>query len=188
MKYNEICEAADTECFSNVKDKKVERRCAASADTCTDANSATCKKCKGANCNTGIFPDGRKQCYQCNGTDCADVTSHSDWLKVCLNFVETDECYMFADDSQAVTRGCKSDDGTKCSDATKAECELCSETKCNDKTYDTKFTCIACRSDEEQNCWNNADKLTGKPCRTTESSKEDGCFHGIWSKYFGKSL
>ncbi|XP_005187592.1 protein psiQ [Musca domestica] len=265
VKYNEICESSTTQCFVQVKDKKVERRCATADDSCN--NDTTCKKTDGSISNAGYFPTKRIHCYQCAQTDCSDVSVSAVPKKPCRNYVDNDECYMTAESATAVTRGCKSDDNAKCgtgggeqgcvtcqtdncnnstyerqqklkciqcqgtdcykeqaaaeakdcekkilySDkeacftlvadgdiqrsclhndaATKEKCEkagdackVCSnEDGCNRSAESSNFQCIVCRSDENKDCWNDASKVSGKKCRTGESSPEEGCFHGIWN-------
>ncbi|XP_073826137.1 uncharacterized protein isoform X2 [Musca autumnalis] len=263
-KYNDICDAYDTQCFVNVKDKKVERRCAGADDQCS--NETTCKKSTGFNSNAGYFPTKRVHCYQCAVNDCSDVSSNNVPSKPCLNYVDNDECYMTAESATAVTRGCKSDDSSKCSSGTEQGCLTCNTDNCNNALYEkqqklkciqcqgsdcfkeqpateakdcekkilysdteacytllanssiqrnclhndaaikeecekagesckvcsnedgcnrsaesSNFTCIVCRSDENKDCWNDASKVTGKTCRTADSSPEEGCFHGIWN-------
>lgn len=267
IKYNAICNSAETQCFMNVKDKKVERRCAAEGDTC-DSSSTTCKLCTGVNCNTGIFPANRRQCFQCAKTNCDAAGSNKDNAKPCLNYVAEDKCYATGTSADDMTRGCQSDVEPKPCEESDEACSTCGQDSCNSLTYkrdakmscvkcntqsaadcaderdvskaeackeqllynqtescytltkgsavqrgclyddgkddchdnkscvicsdkngcnsqkvDIEFTCIVCRSDLDENCWNNADKQTGKTCRTHNSSETEGCFNGIWSKF-----
>ncbi|XP_061397345.1 uncharacterized protein LOC133333026 [Musca vetustissima] len=133
-KYNDICPAADTQCFVNVKDKKVERRCAAADDSCS--SDTICKKTTGSLSNAGLFPSKRIHCYQCAVNGCSDVTANSVASKPCRNYIDNDVCYMTAESATSVTRGCKSDDTSKCSSGSEQGCVTCSTDNCNNALYE----------------------------------------------------
>ncbi|XP_059221417.1 protein psiQ [Stomoxys calcitrans] len=165
IKYNSICDSSTTECFAQVKDKKVERRCAAAQDTC-DATSTTCKKSAAALSNQGFFPAKRIQCYQCSGSECSDPSTATILAKPCANYVDNDQCYMTAESAAAVVRGCKSDDGTKCSDdaGDKSNCFTCSADSCNNSAYEKiqKLKCIQCEGDD---CYKEQQASDAKDCK-----------------------
>ncbi|KAM7352834.1 uncharacterized protein ACRADG_005199 [Cochliomyia hominivorax] len=269
MQYSEICSDGITECLLKVDDNKlIVRGCNTGKISCSD--NTTCKTCKGTNCNTGIFPDKRINCYQCSGSSCLDTTNLTS--KPCLKYVSNDKCYTLGKSETEMIRGCQSDgDNNQCS-TTNDSCLFCSADNCNNLKYkydqklkchhcesndptndcfkeqtgkefkncekqilydaepycysrvddsgaikrgclhdDDKvtidnckdnddvcikcnnadgcnskamsheFTCIVCRSDLDQQCFNDADKIAGKECRTSPSSPQEGCFHGIWN-------
>uniref|UniRef100_A0A1L8E6H3 Putative secreted protein n=1 Tax=Haematobia irritans TaxID=7368 RepID=A0A1L8E6H3_HAEIR len=146
-KYNDICATSATECFVNVKDKKVERRCASDSDSC-DASSSTCRKTSGAISNTGIFPSSRIHCYQCSESGCSDITTSNVKSQPCQNYDVDDQCYMLAESDTKIERGCKSDSGSKCSGSTEdsKDCYSCKTDNCNNSTYkkNQKLKCIQC--------------------------------------------
>lgn len=272
LKYNEICDDGVNSCLMKVDNKLVVRGCNKGNTDC-GSDDTTCKTCKEVNCNTGIFPTKRINCYQCSGSSCLDIATNTELTKPCLNYVADDKCYTLGKSETDMIRGCQSDTkDNQCSSSTTQGCLFCSADNCNnlkykydqklkchrctssdpandcfkeqtgkesqncekqllytDKEYcyarldngkiergclsdndkvtlencaddevctkcnnadgcnskamESKFTCIVCRSDINENCRDNADKFEGKPCRTAESSPADGCFTGIWSKY-----
>ncbi|XP_065357857.1 prestalk protein [Calliphora vicina] len=272
LKYNQICAEGVKKCIKKVANKLVVRSCASDSDItqCTDAN--TCETCDSVNCNTGIFPTKRINCYQCTGSSCTDVATNSLVSKPCPNYEDKDQCYTKGKSETDMTRGCKSDtkdnqctatgegcvfcssdncnnlkykydqvlkchqcssnDATNdcfkqqtgqefkncekqilysdteycytqltsdtinrgclhdnadltldnCKDGDSATCNKCNNANgCNSKAQTIEFTCIVCRSDLNEKCWDDADTLTGQKCRTSTSSAAEGCFHGIWN-------
>uniref|UniRef100_A0A1L8EIA9 DUF753 domain-containing protein n=1 Tax=Haematobia irritans TaxID=7368 RepID=A0A1L8EIA9_HAEIR len=164
-KYNDICATSATECFVNVKDKKVERRCASDSDSC-DASSSTCRKTSGAISNTGIFPSSRIHCYQCSESGCSDITTSNVKSQPCQNYDVDDQCYMLAESDTKIERGCKSDSGSKCSGSTEdsKDCYSCKTDNCNNSTYkkNQKLKCIQC---EGSDCFKEQQASEAKDCK-----------------------
>ncbi|XP_061388474.1 protein psiQ-like [Musca vetustissima] len=173
-KYNDICTAADTQCFVNVKDKKVERRCAAADDSCS--SDTTCKKTTGSLSNAGLFPSKRIHCYQCAVNGCSDVTANSVASKPCRNYIDNDVCYMTAESATSVTRGCKSDDTSKCSSGSEQGCVTCSTDNCNNALYERqqKLKCIQCQGSD---CFKEQPTSEAKDCeKKILYSDKEACY------------
>lgn len=194
LKYNQICEAGITKCIVKVDNKLTVRSCASESDVskCADAN--TCKTCDSINCNTGIFPQKRINCYQCNGTTCTDVATNSVSSKPCLIYEEKDECYTKAESEVDMSRGCKSDSkDNKCSTGAEG-CAFCATDNCNSFKYkrDQERKCYQCKGDSTSTeCFNQQTGTDYKNCEKqilynateycyTKSDGDDiarGCLH-----------
>ncbi|XP_013108814.2 uncharacterized protein LOC106088064 [Stomoxys calcitrans] len=189
-KYNEICESSATECFVNVKDKRVERRCATTEDKC-DATSKTCRKTPLGNSNFGIFPTRRLLCHQCAGAECVDVATINSEIKPCGNYVDDDKCYIFAESSTLMVRGCKSDDNSKCASGHEEGCFVCNTDYCNNSGYEKmqKLKCIQCEGptclrhyqpEEAKECKEKILYNGEEQCFTMTTTKSGAIRRGCW--------
>lgn len=188
---------ADDQCYSfGTSDTTMVRGCksddAGEKNPCSDDKKDGCSWCSSDNCNNLAYKyDQKLKCVQCSSatdkSSCvADQSSAVDLIKNCQKQIPYDaeaQCYTSAEKG-VVERGCLLDKYEKKEDCkTENGCTLCSDKDgCNSKEVKLDFTCIVCRSDENKLCWNDATKLSGSKCRTSPSSVEDGCFHGIFSK------
>lgn len=118
------------------------RACSDKKCASDDENCATCDKNK---CNSGIFPEDRQSCLQCDSLsvndDCAkgsNITS-----ELCRSYNKDDKCHLYVDENNMIHRGCSSDQGN-CTSETR--CEECVGEGCNKKPLyqEAARSCVTC--------------------------------------------
>ncbi|EDS44336.1 conserved hypothetical protein [Culex quinquefasciatus] len=117
---------------------------------CTSNLAGTCSsrpaqnvQCQHPDCNSVILPADRYECYQCQ--NCLQV-EQSD-RKPCLQYKDSESCYVQAVDELTVHRGCTSDVPEPC-----ANCLQCSdENGCNSMgpLQRNELSCVKCTSNTE---------------------------------------
>lgn len=110
-------------------------------------------------CNFKIFPEKRRRCFQCSGSDsCLNLKTEygSDMKpKVCNNYAKQDKCFIYTDGKQTISifekvfffnkfpfpgdqvhRGCMSDrsDARSLCKENKENCDKCKSNGCNNAT------------------------------------------------------
>ncbi|KAI8118652.1 hypothetical protein CVS40_9774 [Lucilia cuprina] len=157
---------------------------------CTDTAEG-CAFCSSDNCNYLKYKyDQVLKCHQCTGDDATNEcfkeqtsTEFKDCKKQLL-YNEAEYCYTQINGDK-IQRGCLHDNADltadKCTDSN--NCKKCNSANgCNNaKEEPPQFTCIVCRSDLNEKCWNDAKTMQGQKCRVRPSSAKEGCFHGIWN-------
>jgi hypothetical protein len=92
--------------------------------------------CTQSGCNNKIYPENRRQCYQCTNND--DICLDEPQSFSCLAFVLDDSCYTTFDGS-VITRGCSSDfpQNFNICDDQNLYCRICANDACNGEIDDT---------------------------------------------------
>lgn len=179
--FNELCTSATQVCLNKVNENgTVTRGC---SDTeCESGAGATCSSCKGDNCNAGIFPTDRRQCYQCTGETCDKVADTM--LQPCAIYEQDKQkCYSIGSDAKTMERGCTTDTGTKCAiDGTDSNCALCNDANgCNNSTYSSVLgSCIKCSNADT--CIPAQDKANAVACAASNYTQSiNQCYFKISS-------
>ncbi|XP_037051310.1 proprotein convertase subtilisin/kexin type 5-like isoform X1 [Bradysia coprophila] len=116
------------------------------------------EECADVNCNAAIFPPNRASCHQCAGSVCSvDLSSSTEFVDMCRNYVANDQCYAFVDSANQMRRGCASDDSpdrVACR-AANQQCVLCNSTSCNAQPAFTtgSLSCIQCSNTNVGCAW-----------------------------------
>lgn len=140
------------------------RKCSA------DCVENECEMCDGSDCNSAVFPNDRRQCYQCDSstTGCIAAELTPAQFTPCLKYTADENCYTVVE-GDVLYRGCESDEANKCTD--NASCEKCnSENGCNNIMGSSDVTCKSCT-----NCGTNAQ--ADKTC--TKDFGSESCAHSI---------
>lgn len=84
-------------CFRGVdEDGYTHRRCVTESEAKTHGFKPNrYKVCSEPNCNTKIYPEGRLECYQCEGDECNDLTNSSLKPAACAIYSNDNQCYTF---------------------------------------------------------------------------------------------
>lgn len=161
--YNALCTSATQVCKISLNGNGTLTRGCDNTE-CASGTDASCKSCKEDNCNAGIFPADRRQCYQCTGDACNTVTEAM--LQPCtINERENQKCYTIGSDAKTMQRGCTTDANTKCAiDTTDGNCSLCSDANgCNKRPYSSILgPCIKCSNGDT--CIPAQDKSKAENC------------------------
>ncbi|GAB0091248.1 proprotein convertase subtilisin/kexin type 5 [Sergentomyia squamirostris] len=107
--------------------------------------------CNQNHCNNNIYPIWRPNCHQCDdGEECNRDGREIDYfLRPCNIFWNTDQCYSFLRDRQAI-RGCTHDgDDNAAFCLGSDQCEICTTAGCNFRpaSRPAELTCVDCRDD-----------------------------------------
>uniref|UniRef100_A0A182QFR9 DUF753 domain-containing protein n=1 Tax=Anopheles farauti TaxID=69004 RepID=A0A182QFR9_9DIPT len=131
------CDQLEDECFTRVKDGKLERNCLAilpidEQETCRDEENDACFACSDSECNQ--YP--RIKCYSCSSLSdlsCSNPSESPDLTHTfCDKFRPNDFCYARIVD-QHVERGCEYDLGNEVKACEGHEmCFECQYSGCND--------------------------------------------------------
>lgn len=172
-----------TECYSRVlSDGATERGCLSNLyddefTSCLNGTSATCKSCKGNNCNSDIFPEDRLKCHICESTSDSNCEASPNSLATCPSYTSEDTC-VTAIRNDITYRGCSS--SLVCDATNPRKCVKCSGEGCNtvnlakkqDDNYgkwqDLPLTCLTCVDSE---C-NSAETTRSEVC---ELNNEQDC-------------
>lgn len=74
---------------------RTERGCTSEIPVIGDA---VADQCPDSDCNANIFPPNRISCHQCSGSQCSgDLTTTTEFVEMCQNFVANDQCFSFVD-------------------------------------------------------------------------------------------
>ncbi|XP_021702128.1 extracellular matrix protein A isoform X2 [Aedes aegypti] len=131
-------------------------------------NSEYCEICQGKQCNSGILPDTRTQCYVCEGSECVEPSA--ELLKACTRYREDDHCYTNVVNASWVQRDCWSSlENENCGDY----CQSCVVPGCNNQgvMQPNTLTCIKC---EDGEC---VGKVDGSKCTSPIMlGRQDWCY------------
>lgn len=138
-----------------VDEMKVVRGCSVRGNEC-NVESDTCQKCNESNCNKGIFPKNRLNCFQCDTVEnCKRDITENTFAKPCLNYVKDDKCYLYRDGSTSTKLGCQSDiENNPCTkDTANGQCRYCSDSNCNRRLFQEamRIKCIQCSGNRTSN-------------------------------------
>lgn len=159
------------ECYKKVlPNGHTERGCLSSLESddfvdCLFNKTESCQSCLGDQCNDGLIPAGRLQCYKCDSEADPDCASKPSLSAACVTQVANDVCVSKFSSDGSVLRGCQSDISCEASD----NCKTCNGSNCNNdvSTPPTDgFTCHYCVDDCE-------DRIP-KPC--ANPSEKEQCF------------
>uniref|UniRef100_A0A1A9WKR1 DUF753 domain-containing protein n=1 Tax=Glossina brevipalpis TaxID=37001 RepID=A0A1A9WKR1_9MUSC len=151
-------------------------------------NDPKCQTCNTDNCNNIPFKrDQTLKCIQCGrvkeaGED-KNCFDEQDQPKTCskqIPYYADGMCFTYVKDDN-IQRGCLYDEMESLQDCDSDNgCTTCSDRNgCNGEKVSSDLTCIICRSDENPECRNKANTLTGAKCRTNDPV-DDRCFFGTW--------
>ncbi|XP_055309596.1 uncharacterized protein LOC129573251 isoform X2 [Sitodiplosis mosellana] len=109
--------------------------------------------CEENNCNGVLYPEERRQCFQCNGDSACDSlrTSVNKSLEElpCRLYSKYDGCFTFMDEDQNMHRGCMTDskDSRLLCEKNQERCAICGENGCNDRPLfvEPELSCFKCR-------------------------------------------
>lgn len=132
-----VCQALPyTECYTHIdKDGSTHRGCLSDVDDnlfndCSSGNSTTCEVCSSNNCNSNIYPEGRRSCIQCDSAlfpACEDNASN--FANICRHYNENDSCVTKLEGDRTI-RGCSSE--FTCDTSSRDTCRICNSTdNCN---------------------------------------------------------
>ncbi|XP_014087340.2 uncharacterized protein [Bactrocera oleae] len=150
-------------------------------------NDEKCKTCNSNACNSlGYKTEQLLECIQCSDKDGCAWGHEASTAKSCeqkILYSAEGKCYTRTDGSGTVTRGCfyDLDDADQRACETGTNCTTCTNANgCNN--VDTQnFTCIRCRSDENDSCRHKPKEIGGQNCRSLVQSNADmKCFTGVW--------
>lgn len=91
---------------------------------CTSGSSSTCEVCTSNDCNSKIYPEGRRSCVQCDSAlfpACED--NASSFGNICPLYSENDSCVTKLEGDRTI-RGCASD--FTCDTSNQDTCRICS--------------------------------------------------------------
>ncbi|XP_058122266.1 uncharacterized protein LOC131293051 [Anopheles ziemanni] len=115
--------------------------------------------------NTGIFPEDRLKCYQCEGPrgTCGQIGSTTT-LEVCQRYHPLDSCYTYVSDNGYTIRGCSTTITQECNDSP-SHCHRCNGEGCNDVPFEQPnwLTCAKCSHATE--CAERKDNPVFEPCK-----------------------
>ncbi|KAH8352436.1 hypothetical protein KR084_004154 [Drosophila pseudotakahashii] len=166
-KYSAVCSTDSQVCVNQVNDNQtVTRQC---GTACADgSDNAKCSSCSSPLCNSGYFPESRRQCYTCSGEGC-DTVGES-MIGGCT---QTDaKCFTTGTAANNMTRGCTSNTtGITCAaDSTDPTCLNCDSNLCNALQYERDAgSCIVC-----DNC----------PTKE-EANKKESCGQALYNQTLG---
>lgn len=162
-----ITHVANDVCVSKfASDGSVVRGCQSDV-TCDDSD--TCKTCKGNNCNDDVStPNTGFSCNVCIDDDCADLAA-----KQCTNPSEKEQCFIRFDEQQSISKmGCRSDEDDEEIDENLNKYIFCEKENCNDYTLIVPNKCIACNSNQDEDCALHPIRLTeSKSCTNIANTK-----------------
>lgn len=141
------------ECFKRVlPNGHTERGCLSNLDgdeflTCLNNENGNCQSCLGDQCNDGLVPNNRLQCYRCNSNDDETCATEATLSGSCVKHVENDVCVSKLSSDGSAFRGCQSDVTCEESDT----CKTCNGNNCNTDilTPASSFSCNVCEGDCE---------------------------------------
>ncbi|XP_050072264.1 uncharacterized protein LOC126560344 [Anopheles maculipalpis] len=97
---------------------------------CESDDEVVCETFDGSMSNSAIYPAGRLQCFQCQGSSsCNEIQTSSRSASVCQQYNANDECYTYVSDIGETYRGCVSD--SPVSNPCIQQPDLC--VRCNDE-------------------------------------------------------
>ncbi|KAL9929487.1 uncharacterized protein ACN427_011773 isoform 1-T1 [Glossina fuscipes fuscipes] len=185
----------DDHCYTyGDSEQNMQRGCVSdeSSNPCPAGGAdAKCRTCNDKlNCNDTPYKIHQElKCIKCSYSkdkeqdkNCMDA-QNSNKAEACsekIPFYAKEWCFTHKT-SDSFQRGCLYD-RMQTEDECNADngCTTCNDADgCNREKVSSDFTCIACRSDENPKCRNEANTLPGKNCRT-ESSLDERCFFGTW--------
>lgn len=84
-------------CFEGVDaEGYTHRRCATELEAKTHGfKPKQYRVCSGDHCNTKTFPEGRLQCYACEGAECKDLKKSSIKPTACAIYSTDNQCYSY---------------------------------------------------------------------------------------------
>ncbi|XP_030383159.1 uromodulin-like [Scaptodrosophila lebanonensis] len=168
--YNQVCELGNM-CVKQLNDaKRVVRGCG-DGKSC-ESNTEACIACVGPNCNEGIYPESRLQCYQCE--NCNFLNNNSSMP--CLVYDDAEKCYARAESADTMQRGCFSDPAAKCSaSTTDPKCLSCNENGCNKLKYERNVDCFQC-SDADSCAGSQAENIVPPCSKPVGYAETDVCY------------
>ncbi|KAH8409605.1 hypothetical protein KR222_011163 [Zaprionus bogoriensis] len=176
--FNRLCTSASQVCLNQVNENgTVTRGC---GEPCATTDDGKCLSCSTDKCNVGIFPEARRQCYQCTGETCNDVADTM--LKPCAKYAtEGQQCYTIGSDAKTMVRGCDTDAGATCAaGSTNASCAFCSDQSgCNNRTYSSVLgSCIKCNNSDT--CVLAQDASKAESCAAANYTQSgNSCYYNI---------
>lgn len=165
-------------CLSDVGEQN---KCAKSDEKCKICNANACN-------DLNYKIEQSLLCVNCSDKDQCPWGQQASSAKSCeqkIIYSAEGKCYTRTDENGVVTRGCfyDLDDAGQKACVAGTNCTTCTNANgCNN--FDAQnFTCIRCRSDENDNCRYLSTKITGEKCKNLVKSNADmKCFTGVWSK------
>lgn len=150
--------------------------------------STNCVVCPTSDCNYGIVPTSRIQCFQCNSTSDPDCNgnqfdNHFNSPKPCTSFQYDDQCFKYWDEATGVGyRGCLSDKDEvvgNC-ESNPERCATCSFPGCNFDPLlrNPQLWCVQC--DRSAACmWSY--KTPSQPCaRQVPFYETESCYQYLY--------
>ena len=90
---------------------------------CSSGNSNSCDVCKSNNCNSQIYPEGRRSCIQCDSAIFPGCEANAeDFTSICPIYVENEKCVTKLDGERTI-RGCASE--ITCDVSNRDTCRIC---------------------------------------------------------------
>ncbi|KAL5278422.1 hypothetical protein ACFFRR_003204 [Megaselia abdita] len=173
------CDAGDF-CLSKIDDSnKVIRAC---SDKKCSSEEENCETCDNDKCNSGVFPNDRISCLQCDSLsetdDCAKGLNSS--LELCQIYYKNDKCYLYIDGNNMIHRGCWADIDEKRRNCTAGNhCEECVGSGCNSKSLyqESERKCVQCMNctkelPEEEKCSSSHFYFEKEECYTQNVTQE----------------
>ncbi|XP_052563273.1 uncharacterized protein LOC120415390 isoform X2 [Culex pipiens pallens] len=168
---------SDGRCYSRILDGGIlERGCQGNLtlDEVQRCNGTMCGICIGDGCNSGIFPEDRLRCNECNSgntSDCNIELTDASKSVICKIYTEDNMCYSAISSNQTFERGCLSDvSNSSCIEDD--NCIQCVGNNCNRISEQTILNypkCLRCTSDEDGCSEGN---MTASKC----DHPDDSCF------------
>lgn len=146
-----------------------------------------CRTCNANACNSyGYQTEQLLECIQCSDNNLCPWGHETSTAKSCekqILYSAEGKCYTRTFENGTVTRGCFYDlddaDQKVCEAGT--NCTTCTTANGCNNADTQNFTCIRCRSDENDKCRYKSKEIAGEKCRNLVQSNEDmKCFTGVW--------
>lgn len=171
--------------FSDQQNGDTRRGCMSSLSESEEVkfmeNGIEHKMCFGDNCNSKKWFE---TCYTCNSTsdpNCITLEQPVE-SKICNAY--DDVCYSHIG-INAVTRGCLLETNSQFAEKCRIysnKCDQCSQTEdkiCNRESLTIEH-CIACNSDDDENCTDHPTDSSEILCGSVMTSRKEGCYMGTF--------
>uniref|UniRef100_A0A336MP54 CSON002700 protein n=1 Tax=Culicoides sonorensis TaxID=179676 RepID=A0A336MP54_CULSO len=158
----------------------------ASEDFICPLNDTNCLTCDSNNCNNGVVPISRVQCFHCDenvNPDCSFMSEKLPPLHYCVKYddVKGDQCYTKLDLNKKIIRGCISDLKSQTECDKNGKCLKCNYDGCNRQLKFSKpsLFCVNCESNFNRNnsCLWGQHTSSAELCKNTvEFGTTEECF------------